>query len=227
VQDDAREREMIQLFNLTVPEDRGRSDVDARLSIDGRIVNFELKSTTGKSVSTVRDFGPEHIRRWRAGLHWLFAFYDKGGTRLNYCVYASPEDMAPWIADKERYILPDVKLAESLPGLVTADMVVGILGDKSSYTLADAKWIMKNQWRREDYLRHQDLDGGYSLQAMVEMLSQRARYVILRGATLNNPHIEPSFFDGLERITEEHAVRLRELVRAYFRNASATERATA
>ncbi|MDR2380656.1 MAG: hypothetical protein LBE08_05700 [Bifidobacteriaceae bacterium] len=46
-------------------------------------------------------------------------------------------------------------------------------------------------------------------------------------ATLNNPHIEAAFFDRFERITEEHAARLRELVRAYFRRASATQRATA
>jgi hypothetical protein len=201
--------------------------VDAHLAIDGQVVSFELKSTTGNSVSTVRDFGPEHIRKWRSGLHWLFAFYDKEGTRLRYCVYASPQDMEPWIGEKERYIFPDTKLAESLPGVVTPEMVLAILGDKPSYTVADARWIMKNQWRKEDYLRHQDLDGGYSIQAMVGILRERARYVILRGATLNNPHIEQGFFDGFERITQEHAVRLRGLVRAYLSRACATERATA
>jgi hypothetical protein len=227
VQDDARERQMIQLFNLTVPEDRGRSDIDAHLTIDGRTLDFELKSTTGGSVSTVRDFGPDHIRKWRNGLHWLFAFYDKSGSKLRYCVYASPDDMEPWIAEKERYMLPDIALADALPGLVTEEMAARIMGDKPVYPVSDAKWIMKKQWRREDYLRHQDVEGGYSRRAIVDILNSRARYVILRGATLNNPHIESGFFDGFERITDEHAARLRELVRAYLRKASATEQATA
>jgi hypothetical protein len=218
---------MIQLFNLVVPERRGRSDIDAHLTIDGRVVDFELKSTTRSSVSTVRDFGPDHIRKWRDGLHWLFAFYDEAGARLLYCVYASPQDMEPWIAEKERDMRPDTTLADSLPGLVTADMVTDILGSKATYTVQDAEWIMKRQWRRGEYRRRQDVEGGYSLPAMVNMLNARAKYVILRGTTLNNPHIEAGFFERFEKITEEHAARLRELVRDYFRNASATEQATA
>ena len=106
VQDDAREKQMTQLFNLTVPQDRSRSGIDAQLHIDGRVVNFELKSTTSNSVSTVRDFGPDHVQKWRDGLHWLFAFYDQTGSDLQYCVHASPSDMEPWIAAKEAYIAP-------------------------------------------------------------------------------------------------------------------------
>jgi len=227
VQDDARENQMVQLFNLIVPENRGRSDIDAHLHIDGRLIDFELKSTTKGSVSTVRDFGPEHIRRWRNGLHWLFAFYNRAGTKLLYCVYASPDDMEPWIAGKERYVRPDVMLADLTPGLITTDAVVAILGDKRVYDRADAKWIMKNQWRSNDFDAQMDLPNGYSLDRMTEILRQRARYVLLRGATLNNPHIEAVFFDRFEKIKEEHASRLRELVRVYFMKAEATEQATA
>lgn len=226
VQDDVRENQMIQLFNLTVPEDRRRSDIDAHLAIDGRVVNFELKSTTSTSVSTVRDFGPEHIRKWRADLHWLFAFYDRAGTRLLYCIYASPADMEPWIAGKERYILPDLKLADSLPASVTSEMIVSLLGEKQVYTRAEARWVMKNQWSAAQYRENQDLPDGYSLGRMVEIMQQRGRYVILRGATLNNPHIEGSFFAGFDRIADEHAARLRALVRGYL-SASATDDATA
>ena len=226
VQDDVRENQMVQLFNLTVPDDRGRGDIDAHLNIDGRIINFELKSTTSGSVSTVRDFGPDHIRKWRDDLHWIFAFYDKSGTKLQYCIYASPEDMEPWIADKERYVLPDILLADSLPGLVTPDMVTSILGVKDVYPVEDAQWIMKKQWRAAEYREQQDLKDGYSLERMTEILQHRARYVILRGATLNNPHIEARYFDRFERIEEEHASRLRELVRSYLSSASATEVAT-
>jgi len=227
VQDDARENQMVQLFNLTVPEDRSRGDMDAYLHLDGRAVPFELKSTTGASVSTVRDFGPDHIRKWRDGLHWLFAFYDRSGTRLRHCVYASPHDMEPWIADKERYIRPDILLADMAPPLVTAKAVRRILGDKDVYSLDDAKWIMKNQWSAADFRDHRDLPNGYSLEQMTHILPLRARYAILRGATLNNPHIEGRFFDSFERITEEHAIRLREMVRAYLAKADSTDRATA
>ncbi|MGC4152416.1 MAG: hypothetical protein QM628_04975 [Propionicimonas sp.] len=227
VQDDARENQMVQLFNLSVPEGRGRGDIDAYLNIDGRVVPFELKSTTSGSVSTVRDFGPDHIRKWRDGLHWLFAFYNQDGTRLKYCVYASPDDMEPWIALRERYVLPDTRLADSLPALVTVEMVEAILGRKDTYAREDARWVMKNQWRAADYREQQDVPGGYSRGRMTEILQQRARYVILRGATLNNPHIEAGYFDRFERITEEHASRVRELVRAYFTKAAATDDATA
>jgi hypothetical protein len=218
---------MVQLFNLFVPDDRRRGGTDAHLHIDDRTVDFELKSTTSGSVSTARDFGPDHIRKWRDGLHWLFGFYDKTGTQLQYCVYASPEDMEPWIVDKERYVMPDVTLASLAPGLITADMVTAILGRKESYTREDAKWIMKNQWRADEFRSQQDVPGGYSVQRMTAILQQRAKYVILRGATLNNPHIKAHFFESFEKITEEHASRLRELVRAYFEKAEATDRATA
>ncbi|MDR0847512.1 MAG: hypothetical protein LBN10_00480 [Propionibacteriaceae bacterium] len=227
VQDDARENQMVQLFNLTVPDNRGRGDIDAYLQIDGRTVPFELKSTTSGSVSTVRDFGPDHIAKWRAGLHWLFAFYDHSGTKLHHCVYASPKDMESWIAEKERYIRPDIMLADTVPALITSDAVATILGLKEVYDEVDAKWIMKNQWTAADFRQHQDMPGGYSLGRMTSILQIRARYVMMRGATLNNPHIESKFFESFDQITEEHASQLRGLVRTYFAKADAAEQATA
>lgn len=222
VQDDARENQMIQLFNLTVPEERRRSDIDAHLVLPDRVVDFELKSTTTSSVSTVRDFGPEHIAKWRDGLHWLFAFYDKG-LKLRYCVYASPEDMEPWIAEKERYILPDIKLADEIAGQVSTDNLVAILGEKDLYTRADAAWIMKKQWSAAKYREQADFGDSYSIDRMTEILRLRARYVVLRGATLNNPHIESAFFRRFDKITDEHAVKLRGLVGDYFWSAPATD----
>lgn len=105
---------MIALFNLDVPHDRARSDVDARLDLEwlDEPIEFELKSTTGNSVSTVRDFGPEHIAKWQK-LHWLFAFYESDGTTLRYCYYASPADMSDWIAEKEKYIRPAFPICPS------------------------------------------------------------------------------------------------------------------
>lgn len=226
VQDDARENEMIQRFNLTVPDDRKRSDIDAHLAMGGSEFNFELKSTTSGSVSTVRDFGPDHIIKWRADLHWLFAFYNKDGTRLQYCIYASPDDMEPWIASKELYIRPDLELADNLPRSVEAEMVLTSFGPKDVYSLQDAKLVMKKQWRAAQYKEYQDLPGGYSLDRMTQIMQLRARYLILRGSTLNNPHIEAAFFDRFEKITDNHAARLRELVTDYL-NTARTEVATA
>lgn len=226
VQDDARENQMIAMFNLTTPPDRKRSDIDAHLSIDGKVINFELKSSTSGTVSTVRDFGPDHIAKWRAGLHWLFAFYNEEGTKLLYCVYASPADMEPWIAEMEQYIAPDIALTNKLPARVDADDVIDVFGKKDVYSMADAQRLMKKQWTSAQYLEFSDVPFGFTLARMTEVMQQRAHYVITRGSTLNNPHIPKKFFDGIEKITEEHAARLRQLVKDYL-NTPSSEDATA
>ena len=74
VQDDSREKELIQLFKLEKPANPSRSGTDAILSLDSLKIPFELKSSTKQSVTTVRDFGQEHISKWQ-GKHWLFRFY--------------------------------------------------------------------------------------------------------------------------------------------------------
>jgi len=65
----------------------------------------------------------------------------------------------------------------------------------------------------------QDVDGGYSPTRMLEILSDRAKYLIERGSTLNNPHIPARYFNGWEEITQNHAQRLRQLVTFYLANA--------
>jgi len=225
-QDDAREREMRQLFNLKIAPERGRADVDAFLELDGKTINFELKSSTGKSFSTVRDFGPDHVAKWRNSLHWIFAFYNKGGDQLLRCIYASPADMEPWIAEKEAYVAPDFALADTLPDFVSEVDLIEILGDKAVYSVADAKLVMKKQWKAADYKDRQDVPHGFSKEAMVKLMRLRAAYVLRRGSTLNNPHIPGSYFKNFEAITDEHASKVRALVSDYLR-ASATDSATA
>jgi hypothetical protein len=226
VQDDVRELEMLRLFNLHVPKDRRRSDVDAHLRVDGLELPFELKSTTSGSVSTVRDFGADHIAKWR-GRHWLFGFYDRSGAELQYCCYGSPAAMAPWIEGKAAYVRPDQMLADMAPAQLGPAHLAAVLGAKDVYTPEDARALMKKQWSAAAYRDAQDLPGGYSQERMVEILRERCRYVILRGSTLNNPHIESGYFAGWERIVEDHAARLRELVRDYLTSAAATDDATA
>ena len=242
-QDDVRESQMTDLFNLTQAEDRKRHEVDAYLEIDGLKLPFELKSTTKTSVSTVRDFGPDHIEKWRDGLHWIFAFYTKG--RLQYCYYASPLDMESWISDHERYVAPDFYLAETVPSFVTSAMVIELLGGKEVYSLLDARRLMKNQWTAKEYASNRDIShdpefaettasgkpkknpGGYSLEKMTEILQLRCGYVIQRGSTLNNPKISGSYFADFEKITTDHAATLRRLVRTYLAKTDATDEATA
>jgi hypothetical protein len=220
-QDDAREFEMRTLFNLTRPEEYGRADVDAVLELkgraipeklQGRTVSFELKSATGgrPTISTVRDFGLHYLEKWRK-LHWLFGIYDSG--RLQYCLYGSPRAMKPWFDQMAAYIAPDVALAEHAPDFIKDGTLSAILGPGRRFTLADARRLMKKQYSAADYAAAADLPGGeYSREVMLSMLQERCEYVILRGSTLNNPHIPASFFADWERITEDHAARLRELV---------------
>ncbi|MFI6561861.1 hypothetical protein [Streptomyces sp. NPDC050534] len=219
VQDDQRENQMIDRFNLEVPENRRRSDIDAYLTVDGQTVPFELKSATSKGVSTVRDLGPNHFAKWK-NIHWLFGVYDRTGTRLLHSYYGSPDDMAPWITEKERYVGPDVELAEHAMRGVSADSVINLLGEKEFYTKEEAKWIMKNQWTAARYLEAADLSAGkelgYSLDRMVELMRERCYYVMSRGATLNNPHIPLSYIQNMPKITTEPAIELRRLVRDYL-----------
>jgi hypothetical protein len=57
---------------------------------------------------------------------------------------------------------------------------------------------------------------------MLEILRDRCRYVMSRGATLNNPHIPASYFSGWEQIPPGDKVRLRALVRAAKRSSKST-----
>lgn len=222
-QDDERERQMVSVFNLMVPTDRGRADIDAYLDLRAGDdpLPFELKSTANakNSISTVRDFGPEHIAKWR-GLHWLFAFFEPDGRTLRHCYYASPADMAPWIQEKARYIRPDLVLAESAPQLITDATLSLVVGeDVESCSIDQAKLIMKKQWSAAHYRAAADLpDLRFSRSRMVELLQARCEYVIRRGATLNNPHIPESYFatQGLQHIEHDHAATLRTLVARYL-----------
>ncbi|HAG82152.1 MAG TPA: hypothetical protein DCL61_13540 [Cyanobacteria bacterium UBA12227] len=211
VQDDRRENELIKLFALKRPPNPTRSGTDAILDVNGYSIPFELKSTTSSSVTTVRDFGLDHIKKWQ-GKHWLFGFYNKQGTELLYCLYASPTVMSQWISEKEIYIMSDYKLGEIAPERLTLDDLYAILGQKDSYTLPDARSLQKKQYTTQQYYTKMDLPQGYSPERMLSILKERCRYLIQRGSTLNNPHILASYFQGWERITENHAQRLRELV---------------
>ncbi len=212
IQDDARENEQRELFGLLKPKGEGRSGVDAIMILKNKIeIPFELKTTTNGSVTTVRDFGFDHIQKWKHK-HWLISKYSSDGNNMEYSLYASPQEMAKWIKEKEKYITPDFEIAKIAPDKLTAKDLYSIIGKKNIYTLADAKKLNKKQYKISHYKELMDIKDGYTANRMLKILKQRCKYLIERGSTLNNPHIPASYFDGWERITKNHAKRLNELV---------------
>jgi len=219
-QDDKREALMRRVFELREKPGRKRHESpDAYLHLADlpEPVPFELKSTTSTSISTVRDLGPAHIEKWR-DLHWLFSFFDDAGEEIVHSYYATPDDMRRWIESKVEYVRPDLALADVLPPRVTENDLRRIFGRKPRYTLEEARRLHKMQWTADQYRRAMDLPDGYSPLRMLEILQARARYVLERGATLNNPHINQSDMERFARIDEDRSHRLKVLVRTYFRH---------
>lgn len=218
VQDDSREQELCNLFNLEWDPEHARGGEDAwfEAKVKGRTVRVpvEVKSTTTDTVSTARDVGMGHIRKWREKI-WVIGYYARSSgnkPRLVSSLCLSPTDMEPWIAQLENYIRPDFELGQRLAHKLTMEDVHSICGKKSSYSLADAQRIYKKQWTAAEYRGAMDREDGYSPERMLNILHQRAEYLMSRGATLNNPHIPKGFLDRFkdQTITKEHAARIRE-----------------
>lgn len=212
-QDDKREKELISSFQLEEVE--GRASTDALLVIDNKTLEFELKSTATGSVTTVRDFGPEHIQKWKTK-HWLIGLYEQ--DKLSYCWYASPLDMAPWIKSKEEYIKADFDLALNVPDLIQMDILHRLLGKKEIYSLEDARKLHKRQYTAQQYTDLMDNESGYSAQRMLKIVQARCRYVIERGSTLNNPHIPKTYFNDWTKIKPGDIKTLHKLVRKFLDN---------
>lgn len=121
--------------------------------------------------------------------------------------------MEGWILDMEEYVRPDLVIAAHAPKLATLELLGEVLGKKDTYAYEDARSLQKKQYSTKEYLELMDVPNGYSPNRMLEMLRARCRYLVERGATLNNPHIPPAYFKEWEKITKKHAQRLRELVR--------------
>jgi hypothetical protein len=211
-QDDSREEAMRELFDLYKDENEGRGGIDAHLELDGQAIPFELKTTSNGSVTTVRDFGPDHIKKWK-DKHWLIGFFVDG---REYYHYGSPSMMAGWIEEKEQYISPDFMLAELASEKLTMNDLHEVMEEKALYTLKDARSLQKKQYLNDKYIELQDLEGGYSPEKMLEILKDRSRYLVERGSTLNNPHIPKNYFKDWTEITENHAEILKGMVKAYY-----------
>ncbi len=212
------------MFNLEWDPDHARGGEDAwfETTMKGKKlrVAVEVKSTTNDTISTARDVGMDHIRKWREKI-WVIGYYAvKGGKpRLVSTLCLTPTEMEPWIAQLEAYIKPDFEIGQRVAHMLTNDDLHAICGEKPSYSLTDAQRLYKKQWTAAQYAAAMDLDKCYSPARMLSILKQRAEYLMLRGATLNNPHIPKSFLRQFEDqlITKEHAARIRQKFTTYYR----------
>lgn len=207
-QDDEREEYAIELFELEKDSDEGRWWIDAHLTIGNSRFPFELKSTSTWSVTTVRDFGLDHIEKWK-WKHWLISVYNDGEL---YFLYWSPKRMAPWILEKEAYISPDLKICEIANKNFSLNDLYSILWEKTKYSLDDARKLHKKQYKINEYKNMMDLENGYSPNKMLKILKDRASYIMKRWSTLNNPHIPKSYFKDWFRIESNHSEVLRSMV---------------
>ncbi|OEZ99930.1 hypothetical protein [Duganella sp. HH101] len=212
VQDDERERELVRMFNLDWDPAHQRAGVDAllKIDVDGRLCQFEVevKSSTNTTVSTARDVGMEHIRKWRS-MFFVIGFYSKEARRpeLKHCLCLTPLDMEPWIAAIEAKILIDFRLAIRAAKRLVLEDLHDVCGAQDSYTLHNAKQLHKQQWTSEEYAAALDMDVNGSPRIsptkMLDILRLRSRYIAERGATLNNPHITKAHLDtftGTDRV---------------------------
>ena len=204
VQDDERERELVRMFNLDWNPAHQRAGVDALLdlNVDSQPcrIEVEVKSTTGRTVSTARDVGVDHIEKWRRKL-FVIGFYSKEARRpeLLHCLCLTPLDMEPWIAAVEAKILIDFKLAALSSRRLTLSDLFELCGEKTAYTVEDAKRLHKQQWTAREYSAALDMlvDGEprISQARMLAILQLRSQYIAERGATLNNPHVTKAHLD--------------------------------
>ena len=199
VQDDRREIEICNLLGL----ERGttRSGVDAYYSSKNKkCISVEVKSTTTGSISTARDVGIDHIKKWRDRV-WVIGFYSSTGTILERLLILGPSQMEEWIAKIEEYILPDFLIGKKSSQYLNLNDLYEICGKKTKYSLLDAEKLHKRQWDRAKYIKEQNLKNGYTAEKMLQILKERCLYLNERGATLNNPHIPKGFLDKFETST--------------------------
>jgi len=206
VQDDVRETEIRNKFLLEKDEKSGRSGTDAYLIVKKIKYHFELKSTTTGSVTTARDFGMEHIKKL-GPKHWLIGKYNRAKDLLKV-YYLSPKMMKPWIEEIERYIKPDFKLLDLIIEEITIKSLNALLGDSEYYSFEEVeklqkKQIIKHKDLKEKYQSYIDkIKGMIPKEKMLIVLQDRCRYLMHRGATLNNPKISKKYLEDNGRVVE-------------------------
>jgi len=225
VQDDERERELVRLFNLSWDPGHQRSGVDALLNLRhrgvDRRVEVEVKSTTNNTVSTARDVGMDHVRRWRTKL-FVIGFYSRDARRpeLQRCLCLTPGDMQTWIDGIAAKVELDFRIAQRARAALDLSDLYAVCGESAYYPIDHAKAVLRQQWPAERYVTAADTRGpdgqpAFTPAGMLEILRARAAYIAERGATLNNPHITSRhlsrFFGTNREVTADWAARIREI----------------
>ena len=213
---------MCSLLGLRPGE--GRSGIDAFYNFSREGIRYsapvELKSTTGGSVSTARDVGPDHIEKWRSRV-WVFAFYDRTGDTMKRLLALGPQEMEPWIGRIESYIAPDFAIGRQAALRLTSEDLHIVCGEKRVYDTEDARALYKRQWSNLKYEQEKDLANGYSPNKMLDILKRRSEYLHHRGATLNNPHMPKGFFAQLNKsaldVSDRDPMDVRRSIRAQIR----------
>jgi hypothetical protein len=92
-QDRDREDKLRKIFDLQ-PANDNRIGPDA---VDESGNYFELKSTTRDRVSSARDVGPEHLKKWRER-NWIFGrgHYQGSTFKFEQTYFLTPVQMEPW-----------------------------------------------------------------------------------------------------------------------------------
>ncbi len=223
VQDDERERELVRLFNLEWDPGHQRSGVDALLRLKhggvDRVIEVEVKSTTKDTVSTARDVGMDHVRRWRTKL-FVIGFYSREARRpeLRRSLCLTPVDMADWIDGIAAKAELDHRIAQRARAALGIGDLHAVCGEMPTYPMSVAKDVLRQQRSAQQYANAADMIGpggqpAFSPAAMLEILRERALYIAQRGATLNNPHITSRHlarFAGTNReVSTDWAARIR------------------
>jgi hypothetical protein len=212
IQDDARENELVKLFELQQTEGRKRSDIDAFLDVDGTRINFELKSTTVRSVSTASPLTINHIEKWK-DYHWIIGVYDKKTEKLTHCYYGSPADMSGWLDYMKKDIQRGLVASKYLREKIEKTLLFEIFGEKPVYTYKEAKEVFKNLFSKKEYIEFKDLPGGYSQERMLEMYKKHNWYYMEKGSWLNNPKIGPKVYTKWTKITKNYSEALLKLIK--------------
>ena len=114
-QDREREEALIDRFDL-------RSTNGNRIGIDAHDEfgnAYELKTTTQARISTARDVGVNHLKKWRE-LYWICSkgHYDNHGFRFTETYFLFPTQLEEWFSKIEASITTDDRLFKRVLGLL-------------------------------------------------------------------------------------------------------------
>lgn len=160
-QDRDREDALRRLFDLEQANEN-RTGPDA-FDENGRY--YELKSTTRDRVSTARDVGPEHLKKWRR-LHWIFGRGQYAGKMFvfEHTYVLTPVQMEPWFEVIEAKITQDDALFSRALNVLEAN----------GFTRAECDRI-RRAFRRGVKLNDPKIPWGYIQTHGVEIRRRHAR----------------------------------------------------